>query len=219
MAAPALALLHVLVLVYWVGGDLGAFYSSFLLGDSRLPVQRRLAAAQVLAAVDMAPRSSLILALPTGVTLAVVRSWLELSPLALAAVWLGAVLWLCLAWAVHLLRAPPAGILRRADLVIRCVVLLSVLGAAVGILSGRVRAPEFIGLKLLLLAAALGTALAIRASVAGMGAALDALAREGASAAIDQSLARALGRARPLVVLIWLLVLAAAFVGLWKPSA
>lgn len=215
MGTAALGLLHALVLVYWLGGDLGAFYSSCVLGNSRLPLQRRIAAAQVLAAVDMAPRTALILALPTGLSLAGARGWLEVQPLALGAVWLGAAAWLWIVWALHLTGAPRRSALRRADLVIRWSVLIGILTAGVAILGGRLQAPQFIGLKLLLLAAAIGVGLAIRAS--DVSSKLGALVRDGASTPLDQALARALGRVRPLVILLWVLVLAAALVGIWRP--
>jgi len=217
MGTAALALLHALVLAYWVGGDLGAFYSSYLLGDARLPLERRLAAAKVLAAVDMAPRSAMILALPTGLTLATARGWIAITPLALAALWVGSALWLGVIWALHVQGDGGGGPLKQADFVIRWSVLTAVLVAALGVLTGRMPAPQFLGLKLLLLSAAMATGLAIRAATRDLRPALAEIAREGESAAADATVSRALRRARPLVILIWLIVLAAAFVGFWKP--
>jgi len=215
VGTAALALLHALVFVYWVGGDLGAFYASFLLGDPRLSLERRIAAAQVVAAVDMAPRSALVLALPTGLTLARAQGWLEVQPLALGAVWLGAIVWLCLVWALHLTGAERGSALRRVDLVIRWSVLIGTLTAGFAIVSGQWQAPRFIGWKLLLLAAAIGAGLGIRAF--DVGSKLGAFVREGTSPALDHSLAQALTRVRPLVILIWVLVLSAAFLGIWRP--
>ncbi|WP_206340851.1 hypothetical protein [Marinicauda algicola] len=85
--------LHLLVLVYWLGGDLGAFYASFVLTDEARPAGQRLGAAVVVKHVDMAPRMALIFAAPTGLALAVSRGWLALdwgwilAAFALAVIW------------------------------------------------------------------------------------------------------------------------------------
>lgn len=63
-------LLHVLVFVYWLGGDLGAFYSSRFLTRPGVTPEKRLLAAKIVGDVDMAPRSALILTFPTGLALA-----------------------------------------------------------------------------------------------------------------------------------------------------
>ena len=70
------ALIHVLVFVYWLGGDLGAFYTSRFLTAPDVSADRRLMAAKIVGDVDMAPRTALILALPSGLLLAPSKGWL-----------------------------------------------------------------------------------------------------------------------------------------------
>jgi succinate-semialdehyde dehydrogenase / glutarate-semialdehyde dehydrogenase len=59
-------LLHILVFVYWLGGDLGAFYASWYVSMPKVSADRRLLASRIVGDVDMAPRTALILALSTG---------------------------------------------------------------------------------------------------------------------------------------------------------
>ncbi len=217
MVIALATLLHILILVYWLGGDLGAFYSSFFLVDPARGVAERALALKILNAVDMAPGTALILALPTGLTLACATSWLLLPPAALVAVWIGHLVWLALAWVVHL-RHGGGAIVRRADTVIRwaMLALLAVMG---GLGAARLVAlPLFIALKMLLLAACVAAGLLVRHQLVPMIPAIRMMLTSGPTPATDVVIADAIARARVVVLAIWVLVLGAAFLGLWKPQ-
>lgn len=209
MEEAALAtLLHVLVFVYWLGGDLGAFLASFVMTDQRQPAPVRLAAARLLGHVDMAPRSALLLALPTGLTLAASKGWLELAPLLLAAVWTVALIWLLLLWRLHFRSTDT---LRSIDFMLRKGLLVAL---AIG---AWLVEPLFLKAKLALLAIALVAGLVIRQLIAPLGPALDRLAAGDAGSA-DPEITRALRKARPLVICIWITLVAAAWLGIAKPA-
>ena len=218
MTTALISLMHVLVFVYWLGGDLGAFYTSRMISDSARPAAARIVAAQALSALDMAPRTALILTLPTGATLATVTGHVTLPVAALVATWVLSLGWLWLAWRIHLKHLPPSAGVRRLDLGIRWVVLSGLVVTGVGIVTGVVGAPLFLGLKVLILGAAIATGLWVRQLIAPSGAAFAALVTAGPSDEGNQIIARALVRARPAVMLIWLLLLSAAFLGLWRPQ-
>ncbi|KPF81406.1 hypothetical protein IP78_04905 [Brevundimonas sp. AAP58] len=216
MADALLLLLHVLILVYWLGGDLGAFVASFLIADPAKDRAARLGAAGLLGDVDMGPRTALILAFPTGFTLAVTRGWLALDPLWMVVAWIAALIWLSIAWRIHLSHAGPASGLRRFDLGLRWIAAVALgAGGAAG-LAGGTSWPLFLNLKLLILAGCVLTGLLVRRLTADLGPALGALAAGQADA--DARIARSLAVTRPAVLLIWLLLLAAALLGLWKPQ-
>lgn len=208
-------LLHVLVFVYWLGGDLGAFYASRFLTAPNVSADRRMMAAKIVGDVDMAPRTALILALPTGLALGISRGWLDLPMVwgwgALAA---GAA-WLALAWYLHI-KHVGSGPLKALDTLIRWALLIVLLGGGVAGLVGAHELPAFISIKLILLAGAILMGLMIRIVLRPLGPALAGLSGpDGASA--ELSLAQTLSRARPLVMVIWALIIAAAFFGLWTP--
>lgn len=213
-------LAHVLVLVYWLGGDVGAFVSSRIVSDPTRAAAARIAAAGVLANVDMAPRTALILAAPTGIGLAVAIGWLTLPAWQLAAIWIGCLAWLAIAWIIHLKHLPPSALLRRLDLILRWVVLAKLITVALwpGTIFGFGPLPQFLKLKCAILAACIGCGLAIRAILAPFGPAFVALARDGPSPAGDAAIAASLNRARPIVMLLWALLLAAAFLGIAQPQ-
>lgn len=212
------ALLHVLVLAYWLGADLGAFYASGIVVDDKASPASRLTAAKVLANLDMAPRTALILALPTGVSLGRAKGWFELDVTWVLALWAAAAVWLILAWAIHLKHLSPKHPVRRLDLLIRWVVLAGLAITGVGGLAGAVDLPLFVILKLLILAAAIALGLMIRVALGPFGPAFAEVATGSPSAEANAAIRASLAKAKPAVIGLWVLLLTAAFLGLGTPA-
>ncbi len=213
MTLALATLLHILIFVYWLGGDLGVFYASTILTDTKTSPQGRIAAAKVLAQVDMAPRTAMILTLPTGLTLATIAGYLNLSSVVLIGIWGLGLSWLALAWVIHLKHLPPISMWRKADLGVRVVLILALVGVAV---SGAV--PFFLGLKLAILAATIVMGLLIRRALGPFGPAFGAMVTSGPTPQTDNILAKCLNQSRPAVICIWVLLLLAALIGIAKPS-
>ena len=211
------ALFHVLVFVYWLGGDLGAYYTSHFLTRANVSSDRRLMAAKIVGDVDMAPRTALILALPTGLMLAESKGWIAIGWPIIGAIVLASLVWLALAWKLHLAHDTPPGWIKTTDTIIRYGLILA-LGTSTGLaLASIIELPLFIALKLLTLAGCIALGLYIRIVLNPLGPALMGLTGPNASTA-EEELASTLNRARPLVMGIWALLLIAAFLGLWTPT-
>ena len=212
-------LLHALVFVYWLGGDLGAFFSSYTLIDPKQPTEARLFALKVVNNVDMAPKTSLILTLPTGLTLAAVKGWLVLSTGFLTVLWMAAVAWLFLVWRIHLKHLPANAGERRLDIAVRWVLVVVLIVFGVARLTGVLPAlPLFIAIKLLLLAAAMLAGLMVRRALAPLFVAVREMAANGPTPDGDAAMRRIiLRRSKPTVVFIWMLVTAAAYCGIAIP--
>lgn len=211
-----LTLIHVLVFVYWLGGDLGAFYSSnFLIDPKRTLVERRMAL-QILNNVDMAPRTALILAAPTGLGLAWIKGWLQFSGYVPLLVGIAGLAWLALAWAVHLNHNGGAG-LKRLDIGIRYVVLATLIGLGVCGVSGDVAIPLFIALKMIILGLCITLGLIVRKQIVPMFVAFREMVTNGATPETDAAISGANARARVSVLTLWALLLSAAFLGIWTP--
>ncbi|MEM6627012.1 MAG: hypothetical protein AAF719_09940 [Pseudomonadota bacterium] len=209
--------LHVLVLVYWLGGDLGAFYTSRYLTLPGVPTDRRLLAAKIVGDVDMAPRFSLIFALPTGYGLAVFKGWID-APIWTAAAGLAAAcVWAWGAWRLHM-RHGQDRVWTALDRAIRYALIATLvpIGAMI-VLNQLEPAPAFIGWKLLLLAIAIGFGLAIRIVLKPLGPALAALGQMDQASQAEDDLRNVMARARPLVACIWLCLIAAAVLGVATP--
>lgn len=208
---------HVLIPIYWLGGDLGTFLCGRAVRNAALTPAERLGALQLLLAVDMGPRSALILALPTGLTLAAAKGWLVLGGPTLLTIWLLGLGWLGLAWAVHLHHGAGAERLRKLDLAVRYALLVGLLAAGVGGLAGMAAVPLFLALKLLLLAAALALGILVRYQLGPLFPAIAALRTEGASPATDAAIRTTLLATTRSVLCIWVVVMLAIFTGMATP--
>lgn len=208
--------LHLLVFVYWLGGDLGAFYASHALTAAAVSADRRLFAAKIVGDVDMAPRSALILALPTGFLLADAKVWINAPLAASIAITVLSLAWLFIVWRLHLSHGANA-VLKRIDSVFRFSLLAGLVATGLAGLAGALTLPFFLSIKLLLLAGAVAMGLAIRQALTPLGPALAGLKGDEPARA-EQDLAAILKRARPMVVAIWLLISSAAILGLAKPA-
>jgi hypothetical protein len=212
-----LTLLHLLVPIYWLGGDLGTFLSGQVLKNPSYTPEERLLALKILLNCDMGPRTALILAFPTGFGLAVAKGWLDVAGWTVALAWLAGLVWLAIAWAIHLKHGPAAAPYRKVDNVIRYAVLAGLLAVGAGGLAGAIALPNFIAIKLLLLATGVALGLLIRRQLAPLFPAVGALREHGASEAVNSAIAGVLSRTQLSVMGIWVVVLVAAFTGIAKP--
>jgi hypothetical protein len=210
----SLTLLHVLVPIYWLGGDLGAFYSARFLINPNRSVPERMLALTILNNIDMAPRTTLILAFPTGFTLSIAKGWLALPFFWLGPVWVAFLAWLALAWAVHLKHGPAGAAYKRVDIAVRYIVLAALAAAGLAGIAGVIELPLFIALKLLVLAGCIVIGLVVRVQLVPLFPAIIAMKASGATPENDAIIARVLGRTTPTVQVIWVLVLVACFLGL-----
>ena len=209
-------LLHVLMFVYWLGGDLGAFYASFIVLDPARPPAARAAAANILSNVDMAPRTSLILALPTGITLAGLKGWfggpLDLAILCL--IWGLCAVWMAAAWIIHLRHLAPSSLLPKLDVAWRFILLAGLCYVAItGDFAG-VPIAAFLRAKCACYGAAVLCGLAIRFQLRPFGPAIGAILRGESTPQAEALVARLMGRAKIFVVLIWISITTAAILGL-----
>jgi Na+-transporting methylmalonyl-CoA/oxaloacetate decarboxylase gamma subunit len=211
-------LLHLLVFAYWLGGDLGAFYSSRLLVDAERSPEARAAAATILMNVDMAPRMGLIFAFPTGFALAIQRGWMGVDPVWIAPAFVVAALWAVAAWLVHL-KTGPHELAGHLDAGVRWLVLTALTVAALLSFAGLYNLPLFVALKLLLLALAIACGLMIRRALKPFAPAFGALVSGQGDTAGDEVIAASLAHAKRYVLVIWLMLFAAAALGVWTPAS
>lgn len=212
-----LTLLHLLVPIYWLGGDLGTFLSGQVLKNPAYSPEERLLALKILLNCDMGPRTALILAFPTGFALAVAKDWLAAPGWMVALTWLAGLAWLAIAWAIHLRHGPAANPYRKVDTVIRQVALAVLLVAGIAGLADALALPKFLAVKLLLLAAGIALGLLIRRQLAPLFPAVGALRAQGATEGTNAAIAGVLSRTTRSVMCIWGIVLLASLAGIATP--
>jgi hypothetical protein len=216
----ALLLLHILLLVYWLGADLGVFYSAGFLTNSALSVETRRTVMKILHFIDLFPRIALVTMLPVGISLALIsgyasvpRGWI-VPVIALA--WVAAAAWLVLV--VKNYGSPQPG-LTRLDYWIRYLVvagLLSVAGASFAGIGPIAPGNLWLELKLVIFAGIIVCGLGIRATFKPFAAAFGQLVREGSSPAVEAAMKQAQSRVRPVVLTLWGALVIEAFLGLSK---
>lgn len=216
MEITLFALLHLLIFVYWLGGDVGVFYASTLLTDKKREAAGRLAAGKIVADVDLAPRFCLLLALPTGLALAAVKGWLQINPLWIMTAFIVSFGWIYIVIQLHIHHAGME-MMKRIDTVLRLAFLSSLMISGVGGLIGAFPIPLFIALKLLILAFAVSMGLLVRIALKPFGPAYVSLATSGPDPDTDRIIKSCLNRARPAVLMIWVALLLAAWLGLATP--
>lgn len=213
-------LIHILLFVYWLGSDLGVFYSAKFLVDPTLSLETRRTVMKILHFIDLFPRMMLVLTLPVGVTLALAGGYAALPvawgrPL-LATIWIAALVWFALV--VRIYEAPSAG-LTRVDYAIRYMVILGLVALGVASLLGYgpiIPGADWLAIKLIVFAIIIALGLGIRAAFRPFAVAFGQLVAHGSTLEIETAMKRAHARVRPIVLALWAALVVEAFLGLSK---
>lgn len=203
---------HVLGLVYWLGGDLGTYLSSRYVLQKELSVEARRTAFSILMACDMGPRLAMPIMLGTGCHLAVLL-WPTLLPDTLALLgWILVMIWIGLIAAIHSRAGERWPSLTRWDLWLRFGVVAGLLAA--GLLGTSVGLPGWISLKIIVFAVLVASGIAVRFALKPFAIAYGQMLQEGASEAVNNAMSTHMGIARRFVWLIWLGLFVNAALGL-----
>ncbi|MFE3448982.1 hypothetical protein ACFXJ8_08590 [Nonomuraea sp. NPDC059194] len=221
-------ILHLALFVFWLGGDLGVFYSSRYVLRESLSVEARTTALKIMSGLDLAPKICLVLFLPSGVTLMALDPHgatlfgVPLFPLwSVILVWAFALGWLALTVVAH---TNPTLLVKRADWAIRVGLVAAIGVAALYTLTaaepfGVETNPRWLGAKLALYAVAIVAGLGIRLTLRSFGPAFAMLHASGSTSEVELRLRRSVDGCLPYVWTIWGSVLAAAILGVLKPGA
>jgi hypothetical protein len=215
-----LKLAHVLLFAYWLGGDVGVFYSAGFVRDRSLTLDARRVALRIMTWVDMVPRYCLVLMLPVGYTLGRQIGVVRLPDAFMLVLWAVAIAWLWLVWAVHRHAGTPLGErLRRVDLGWRVVLASGLLfDAWQGFRGTGHLFADWISAKFLVFAAIMFCGILIRLRGAALAPALRELLAQGSTPEREATVARASSAVRPWVFAIWGLVVLGAWIGIAKPD-
>jgi hypothetical protein len=223
----ALIILHILLIVTWLGMDIGVFLSSFWIRNARLSVETRLQIGRLAGLLDMGPRSSLILMLAVGLGLTSLGPWGTLPATvaavsaALSAVWLWAI-WQQYA-AVHALAAGHplrqnaffVTTFRKIDLAVRVALAVALLALGATSILGT---PPWLSWKIALFGVIILAGVGIRLVADQFPIALGEIARLGSTPEREQRLNQALQRAYPFVLGLWALLIIMTALAVAKPG-
>ena len=209
-----LVFFHVLFFAYWLGPDWGVFVNGRRVADETLSREERLRFLVASVAIDILPRTCIVLLVAVGFTLGQQGGFIHLSSLALWLVWAIAFVWVGLVLLTgYLLK--PGDLKRRLDAThIWLRHLLVVVFAVMGGYSLVVGVPivsAWLAIKFLLVAALLVCGSVLRVIVSQWVKELTGEPR------YQGKIASTYPRTRKIVYLFWATTIAIAFLGVTKP--
>ena len=210
-----LRFLHLLGFAYWLGADLGVFYSSYYVVNEKLSPEVRTATAKILFALDQVPRICMTMTLPLGVHLAWRFSALPITSGTVTLIWLTCFAWLAMVITLHVAKPSPArAILTRFDFWFRLTMAAALFGIGVAALAGAWQTPPYVAWKLAIFGGLVACGLIVRIKLKDFGPAFAAIAAGKVSDDANAAIRRTLGGTRPFVIMIWIGLLLSAALGI-----
>lgn len=210
---------HILLFVYWLGGDAGVFYASSFVVDPKLSRDQRMTAFKIFANLDMLPRYCLALMLTVGGILAHYvgyehSTWQIVLILALGPIWVVAV------HLIHVREGSDFGRkLASIDRKFRVFMIFAIVASVTyHWMTGPLRAYPWLAVKLLIFAFLIFCGYMVRVTAPPFIQGFKTLASTGPTAESDRQMIDGLAASRPYVLLIWAGVAVSALIGILKPG-
>ncbi|MFW2405904.1 MAG: hypothetical protein ACN4GT_14120 [Gammaproteobacteria bacterium] len=220
-----LVIFHLLLFVYWLGGDMGVFYSSGMVIDPKLSNSARTTAAKIMVDLDFVPRICMTLMLTVGGLMVWLGDfgiehplWQKVGFIALGPGWLAMVVYLHYAHGT-----PLSKVVTKVDFWFRwALVIYLIIATSVSFYIGRLDPAPWVGAKLLIFAGLVFCGLMIRVYIPGYIGGIMALRKNidqpSLSDDVNQSMSKSLGQCRPFVLAIWLGLFIECWLGVVKPG-
>ena len=215
--------LHILAMVYWLGGEWGVFQSSYNVINRELSLDERRRHMETAYRIDILARTGIIMLLPLGLHMGHYYGLVPfLDGIALPIMWALCLTWLVLCWAAFFTRETDAGIaLTKYDEVVRFVLIPALL--IVSLLAFFGRGPLDIGAgqfwypaKMFTYGLLLVLGLALRLIMREWTILFRVLA-QGPDIAAQTQLEKSIGTGRIIAYCYWIGIATTAFFGAVKP--
>ncbi|MDW8480188.1 MAG: hypothetical protein RML12_10860 [Xanthomonadales bacterium] len=214
---------HILAMVYWLGGEWGVFQTSYKVIDRRLSLEERRRHMDTAYKIDILARTGIILLLPLGLHMGVLWSIVPRVEGFLPLVWLLTAAWLGLCWAAFVHRETDRGIrLTKIDEGVRFVLIPALLAVALSSLAGYGPFRAGPGLnwyaaKVLVYAGLLVIGLKLRFIMREWTVMFRRLDAEGPVPEVEARLERSIRVGRTLAYFYWVGIASVCFLGTVKP--
>ena len=212
-------IIHLLLFVYWLGGDLGVFYSSGMVINPDLTPSARMTAAKIMINLDLVPRLCMSLMLTVGGILSDLigvphPTWQMVGIILLGPAWLSMVLF------IHLNEGKPIGkTVTRVDYWFRWALVIYLLfSTGISFAFGELGDHPWVGGKLVVFAGMVFCGLMIRKFLPPYGAGIHQLMAGSITDEANAAMAQSLNKVRPFVIAIWVGLLIECYLGVVKPG-
>ncbi|MDX2224543.1 MAG: hypothetical protein SFV21_17460 [Rhodospirillaceae bacterium] len=212
-------ILHLLGFVYWLGGDIGVFYSSGFVVNPKYSAETRMVASTIMMNLDVVPRICMTLMLTIGATLASLQG-IDHYPGQMVALWILAPVWLFMVVYMHFSHGSPlAKKMAPIDYWLRRILIVGIIASVIyTIATGRLAGTPWLTAKVGLFAYLIFCGVMIRRHLPDFIVGLQALAKGSITDEQNARMAASLGKARPWVLSIWAVVFLEAVLGVVKPG-
>ncbi len=215
--------LHIIAMVYWLGGEWGVFQTSYNVVNRKLPMEERRRHMETAYRIDILARSGIILLLPLGLHMGTFWGVQPFGGHWLTLFWGLGLAWLALCWAAFIYRNSDTGLtLTKLDEKVRFIIIPLLFVVALSSLLGH---GPFAGgehqlwfaSKVLIYSLLLVIGLKLRFVMREWAVMFRRLALEGSNAEVEATLERSINIARLLAYLYWIGIGTVAFLAAVKP--
>ena len=210
-----LVFFHVLLFVFWLGGDLGVA----ILGDHfrkrTYTLEERLVLLKLLVVNDLGPRFAWALMVASTISLVSVGGYWAVPVWGVVAAWALSLGWCWLILKIHSLgQAPEAAKLKTAEFSLKCALAVFYLAlGGISLVTDEPLAPNWLATKAVIFGLIFLSAILIDVMFKPVGPALMRLVNEGSSDATEDPLLKTMNRSRFWVRVTYLLLIAIGFIG------
>ncbi|MDB4293487.1 hypothetical protein N9954_08780 [Maribacter sp.] len=211
-----LKLIHVLLFAFWLGTDMGTYYSSKFVVDPKLTVGQRTTALNILLGCDLGPRIAMPLVTPTGLHMASIMGISKISDAGLIGIWAISILWLVLVLAAHFSKIEGTKKkLKNIDFWIRPILVVGIAAVAIyNLMNPTYLMAPFLNYKLLILCGLILCGLGIRQQLSKFTPAFVDLVTGNEKPETNDILKKRMDNCLPYVYGIWAGTIASAALGL-----
>lgn len=212
-------ILHLLGFVYWLGGDVGVFYSSGFVVNPKYSVETRLIASKIMMNLDLIPRICMTLMLTIGGTLASLQG-IDHYPGQMVGLWILGPAWLFMVLYMHFRHGSPlAKTLAPVDFWLRRILIGGIIISVLYTLyTGRLAETPWLTAKVALFGYLIFCGVMIRRHLPDFIIGLQAMAKGSITEEENVRMSGGLKRAKPWVLSIWAVVFLEALLGVVKPG-
>ena len=218
MSQDVLRWLHIIAMVYWLGGEWGVFQTSYHVTNGNLPLEERRRHMETAYRIDILARTGIIMLLPLGFHMGFNLGAHELGGWVMP-VWVLCLLWLGLCWAAFFTRDTDRGLMiTKLDEAIRFVVIpLLVISATWSLVGDGPFLQGWYSAKVLIYGLMLVIGLALRFIMRHWVTIFRAIAANGNTPELQGRLDREIAMGRMLAYVYWIGIGSVAFLGATKP--
>ena len=210
---------HILLLVFWLGADLGVLLLALQAKRPELSFAERAFALRMATVIDFSPRLCFALMFPVGLAISSSGGWVDPPAWLTALVWALSFGWIGLLFALHNTAGTPRGAaLNRLHLTLQGVMFLIVGGIGISSLTGHGPFPSgWLGAKVLLFGVIFGFGIGIDYAFRPVVPAFVQLATTGSSPAVENAIRTGVIGSIRYVLALYAVLMIVAFLGVTKP--